>query len=89
MHLKWCSFVGILPMNISCEPTGLTFYCFGSYSVFLTTQDWRTHMFWTQQITRQQWRVYTHVHIVLHSSFVPWGIVLFTIINNKKHNLSQ
>lgn len=72
--------VGTLPINLSCEHTGITLYCFRSYSTLLTTQDWRTHIFWTQQNETIVKSLQTHTHRVLHSSLVPWGIVLLSLL---------
>lgn len=79
--------VGILPMHLSFEHTGITFYGSGSYSRFLSTQDWRTHKFRMQQ--NEMTVKSLHTHAVLHSSLVPWRDSIIIIINNKKHNLSQ
>lgn len=79
--------VGILPISLSFEHAGIALYCFGSYSVFLSTQDWRTYTFWTEQNETIVNSLYTHyTHAALHSSFVPWRDSIIIIINNKKHN---
>lgn len=74
------------PVHLSFEHTGITFHSSGSYSVFLSTQDWRTHV-----LNSTKWDdsdIYTHA--VGSTQFtVPWRDSIIIIINNKKHNLSQ